>query len=630
MKLFVLSYTGFLCDSPLEEAKPKPEAVIYRFYRRLMKEQLRGPEGIIAKFSGYANILLQSKYVTGVEGSTSPFHPFMHDTPIFKEYHEWLVTGRPDLLAYVLSFLMFGKKLDYADSSLDEAAFRGWIEVEERLRTLQMNPKVLRSLAVILRTILAPIDDSVILPKFGPGKVAERGCNNVFDKLDCLSTDAKLEYAFRAMRRTSDVTRTGHHGSPWLPVTHSYDSGRISLLRFVPKDINKSRSICMEPNGYMYYQQEVLRMMRNGMEQGLMSLFVDMSDQTRNQEAAIHGSLFHGSDTLDLSSASDSVSVDLVRRIFPKDYLYYMLATRTSMVKLPNGGIVSVKKFAPMGSAVCFPTQCCVFTACSLLASIAVSRGITPENLEITEADVRDHIKHRLWRSRHDSSAYSAERYEPPVVFGDDIIVDTRVSDTVISILTNLGFVVNVNKSFTGMQSFRESCGVFACDGQDVTPVIFRIPSFGEVWDTEIYTSFIANINKVNSKSYRRLGSFWLSVVKQLRGLRGRIPFTSDPFGVGVFTKNKHSLRCLFYGPAFGGALRWNAAWQVLEEKQQWIGPRNLGSTKGGIPANLSAYEYDQWWRSNVHGGSHFSFGEALRIRPQETRFVPIWARCEE
>jgi hypothetical protein len=57
-------------------------------------------------------------------------------------------------------------------------------------------------------------------------------------------------------------------------------------------------------------------------------------------------------------------------------------------------------------------------------------------------------------------------------VFGDDTIVHNEVFDDVCEAYTQMGFRVNLEKSFGPGSSFRESCGVETWDGAiDVTPV---------------------------------------------------------------------------------------------------------------------------------------------------------------
>lgn len=640
LRFFVLAYTKLLCDSPLKESHgDKPVKVYFNFLKKLTSTHLAET---IKLYASYSHEILSNEYATGGDSTTRVFHSFMLDTPVFKEYHTWLRTGRPELLKFVLSFLLFGKKLEYEDPEFDATAFRGWLEVEERLRTLVLDDDDVDGLSNIIAVILPPLQVDNLYPKFGPGKVAERGVGDVIDKLGNLSLHPRIAFAFERER----PGRSWENGFGVRQIVgrqgeRSRDCGR---QRYVWKDIHKSRSIGMEPNLFMYYQQEVMRWVVNSMSQGLISRFVNLADQANSQDAAVHGSLYFSTDTIDLSSASDSVSVELVRRIFPRDYLYYLLATRTSKVELPDGRVVQLHKFAPMGSALCFPAQCITFTAVCIRAAIVVRYKEDAGKILSDRALIRKFILTSFHRKRSEHTPFTG-KFEPPVVYGDDIAVDTRTTDEVISTLNRLGFTVNRSKSFTGSQSFRESCGVFAFEGQDVTPVLFRIPliKVGRI-DAKLYASIIGSINWANDNKYHHYASFLMNALKDV-GLPNPIPFTGDKRQFGIFTLNKKRVEDRF--------LRYNADWQVWEEKQQWIGPRSVAkkadhtweceivarydSRSGQLdhrlekrPANLEAYRYDQWWRSRMR--EHTLLAEqarSSRIRPQETRLVPGWARYE-
>lgn len=642
LKFFVLSYMKLLCDSPLNESHgDKPVNVYASFFRRLRDTRL---DVTIKLFAGYSHELLVNEYATGGDSSTRVFHDFMKDTPIFREYLEWIKTGRPELLTFVLSFLLWGKKLEYDDPEFNTTAFRGWQEVEEKLQTLSFAPNDVANLRGIIRELLPPIQVDHLYPKFGPGKVAEQGVLDVYDKLFSLLDHPRLAFAF-ARERPGRSRDEGFSCRETVDTQgdRSRDSAR---QKFVPKDITKSRTISMEPNTFMYFQQEVMRWMVNSMEKGEIRRFVNLRDQTTSQEAAVHGSLYFSTDTIDLSSASDSVSVELVRSVFPPDYLFYMMATRSSRVELYDGSsIVDVKKFAPMGSAVCFPTQCIIFTAICLYAALAVSSQEDAGVRVYSAGQIRKFIRTGFWNARSPNSPFT-RKLEPPVVYGDDIAVDSRTTGIVTAILARFGFTVNRSKSFTGSQSFRESCGVFAFEGQNVTPVMFRLPFFKRGgWDAKVYASFIGSINWLRDNNFHHVATFFLRALRDY-GFRNPIPFVTRREDFGVYTTGKHR-------HVYSGHIRWNAEWQVTEERVQGIGPRTVtlepgedtvtikyrqtDLIKSGItevvtvtqPRTLEAYRYDQWWRSKVRGHESFEKSEGLRIRPQETRLAPRWARRE-
>lgn len=618
LKTFVLAYVKLLSDSPLEPFGVKPLQVYKRFVRCLTTQDLRST---IKRFSGLCNELMSSEFVTGGESSQRLFILAFKDTPVFKEYHEWYRTGRPDLCRFLLSFLLFGKKLAYVDDDLNQVAFRGWLQVEDGLRTLTFGDNDLRSLRNIVDAILPTFRPTDLLPTFGPGKVSERSIRDVADKLDQLVSHPRLEYAFN--RERPYASRDEGYGVMQNVVKLSGDSLDVSRLKFVPKDISKSRSICMEPNAFMYFQQEVLRALGSSMRRGRIQRFVNLRDQTRNQRAAIHGSKYLSLDTLDLSSASDSVHIDLVRRVFSPGWLFLLLATRTSKVELPDGKVVTVSKFAPMGSAVCFPVQCIIFTAIALYGYEAHRRGEPTGSFVMTKEDAIKLIDRHLHKDFGPDTPFTG-RYEPPVIFGDDIICDSRVTGDVVSTLNRLGFRTNDDKSFTGSQAFRESCGVFACQGEDVTPVRFQLPWHqpGKM-DAKVFASYVGAINRFRALRYHNVAAYLQSVLEDGRG-KTRLPYSTNPDAFGIHVSKR---RVVLEHLRLGHDRRWNIDLQRWEERVLGIGNRKVRKEPSW---NLETYRYNQWWRSRVSESDHTPDWGSLLIRPQETRISAVWTRWEE
>jgi len=557
----------------------------------------------------------------------------MEDLPIYREYLLWYRDGDPVLLGYILSFLRYGKKLNYNDPGLEAIALRDWQQVEDKLEKLEFSEIDLHSLRNIVRELLPPLDTTYLLPKFGSGKVAEKECKDVYDKLAKLSMHPRLAFAFQR----STQFRLSEKGSDLVrDLKLSRNSRDVARKRDVPKDTTKTRSICMEPDTFMYFQQEVMRWMVDAMAKGPIRKFVNLRDQTPNQEAARYGSKYLSMDTLDLSSASDSVHADLVRGLFPTDWKFYMFATRTSKVELPDGTVKHVKKFAPMGSAVCFPTQCIIFTAVCIYAYGARVLRKTTGGWLMSRDDARTIIR-EVTTARTESLRLSKALLSP-VVFGDDIICDSRVTDEVIVLLQRLGFDVNVGKSFTSSQSFRESCGVYCYGGHDVTPVLFRIPFLRKgKWDAKVYASIIGSINNHRSNGYHAVASFLLSLLKEY-GYTNALPFTESTDAFGLFTLRKKRPNPKFlrvnHIVSKGKYLK-GGCWQITEERVQGIGPR-VPKRNAVLPEDiaredelLEQYRLDQWWRSRIDGGLPLEETRGLTIRPQETRLVPVWARYE-
>jgi hypothetical protein len=69
--------------------------------------------------------------------------------------------------------------------------------------------------------------------------------------------------------------------------------------------------------------------------------------------------------TIDLSDASDRVSLALVEELFGFNpgFLRFLKLSRSPFAQLPGGELVLLNKFASMGSALTFPVEAMVFTA---------------------------------------------------------------------------------------------------------------------------------------------------------------------------------------------------------------------------------------------------------------------------
>lgn len=241
----------------------------------------------------------------------------------------------------------------------------------------------------------------------------------------------------------------------WLDHLTEYTPCAKVIL--VPKDARGPRLISCEPRETMWIQQGLLSKLVTCLEaHPLTSGLVNFTDQGINKYQAYRGSITRDSATLDLKDASDRVSLALVEAIFPKNWVKCLLACRSPQTVLPDGDIVNLHKFAPMGSALCFPVMALVIW--SLLTATA--------NMAQTEKSVR--VSGRLHKAR---KRFAWER--PVYVYGDDIVVPSDFAGTAMLVLESVGLIVNTNKSFV-RSSFRESCGGEYYDGWDVTPIRLR------------------------------------------------------------------------------------------------------------------------------------------------------------
>lgn len=222
-----------------------------------------------------------------------------------------------------------------------------------------------------------------------------------------------------------------------------------SRFRFVPKTNQKARGICIEENEVQWLQQALRSALVSRIESHpLTKGYVNFTSQQINRQLALTASATKEKATLDMSSASDRISRALVSFLFGrnKPLLDAILAVSTETVELPDLGSGYVESFpinkiAPMGSAICFPIMALVHF--SLIKAILRFSSVP-----------RDKI----------SEVY---------VYGDDIIVNRECVDAIYDYLPLYGMKFNTEKSFTHSH-FRESCGLHAYEGHEVTPVRFK------------------------------------------------------------------------------------------------------------------------------------------------------------
>lgn len=197
-------------------------------------------------------------------------------------------------------------------------------------------------------------------------------------------------------------------------------------LNFVPKSAKTHRSVCVEAGLNVMFQLALGKLMAKR----LAAFGIDIRDQSLNQRRALEGSLTGALATLDLSSASDTISREIVYELLPLEWATILSYGRSSKVELPNGELLTQEKFSSMGNGYTFPLETLIFWG---LAAACCDR---------------------------DSDA---------TVYGDDIVIPSDKFELLSEVLHYAGFLTNARKSFhTG--PFRESCGKDYFRGIDVRP----------------------------------------------------------------------------------------------------------------------------------------------------------------
>jgi hypothetical protein len=178
---------------------------------------------------------------------------------------------------------------------------------------------------------------------------------------------------------------------------------------------------------------------------------IKLHDQTQNQRLAEEGSITGDLATLDLSAASDSLTLTLLKEILPQRFMRIMdKILPTHYVN--KGQEYLLHSAATMGNSMTFWLESVVFLSIARAAVAYYNRFADSDNHTIS-------------------------------VYGDDIIVPTDAALTVMEWLNELGFIVNETKSYyTRDNLYRESCGEEYYNGINVSSVYFpRFPIEGKL-----------------------------------------------------------------------------------------------------------------------------------------------------
>lgn len=304
--------------------------------------------------------------------------------------------------------------------------------------------QVLDTAKRLISRILCNADPCAGIPRHGPGATAtgeQSPGKHVFGRLiSRLDRVYKIDHWFYL-----NASHLSHEFDK-LQSLKTVKTGHAKVV-LVPKDSRGPRLISMEPLENQWIQQAQMSVLVQTLEaHPLTRGRINFRDQSINGKLALEGSLPpYRWATLDMKEASDRVSLRLVHSLFPKRWFEALYASRSSHTTLPNGTKIRLKKFAPMGSAVCFPVEALVFWA------LGVSTLIHHKQKKLREA--------------------SANLF----VYGDDIVTCTEDHGIVCQQLERFDLLVNKDKCCVA-GPFKESCGVDAFHGIPVTPLRLRQP----------------------------------------------------------------------------------------------------------------------------------------------------------
>ena len=366
-------------------------------------------------------------------------------TTVYEAIHAF--NGRTDFASTYLTAEYHSK---YCDESVvpgpvrRDAAIRKFLECEERnaITNLVLEridpgfnilPRVsfvsfLRFARRLIRDILGPLSDEVVLGEFSGGA----------------STSRPRTRSHPALKFTGEVDIT-EEAWPFVDLIHrqapllrqhgaftSFREVRGSVLFTVPKKTDIDRCACKEPDVNMFLQKGVGRHIRRR----LLRYNINLNDQRINRGLAQDGSRYDNLATLDLSSASDTISQAAVSMLLPPIWFEYLNSIRSKDVEI-DGELHRLEMFSSMGNGFTFELETLIFFA--LMRTVAYFEGV------------------------------------PGVVsiYGDDIVIPSGIGDLASFVLGTFGFRVNEDKSFIS-GPFRESCGGHYYNGFDVTPFYLK------------------------------------------------------------------------------------------------------------------------------------------------------------
>lgn len=210
-------------------------------------------------------------------------------------------------------------------------------------------------------------------------------------------------------------------------------SGKLTT---VPKNSKTDRCIVIEPGLTTFLQLGL-----GGYLKARLKVFgLDLSrGQDVHRSIVLQASKDCELATVDLSAASDTISTALVQRLLPEDWfnVLYSHTTRDVRVGGGDGERLSCWKFSSMGNGFTFELESLIF--------FALAHAVT--QLQCVDGRIS--------------------------VYGDDIILPTKVVSTFQEVVEYCGFRFNEKK--TGKTGyFRESCGMHSFFGLNSSPIYLR------------------------------------------------------------------------------------------------------------------------------------------------------------
>jgi len=374
-------------------------------------------------------------------------------------------------LMYTYNICVCGKKLrGQPDEQIALKQWGSFCDVDKGLSKINFDDPALEPIIASMATQWwsfardLTTDDDDCVPRPGPGSTVENTPKHMRYAPHVLFESIHKEFPYEEWFYSHPYDLVDQ-SRPFLQLYENRIALPYSVYSAVPKTYEKWRGICKEFNEVQYVQQALRRLLTKAIKRSL-SKFLPLDDQSVHAKRALASSVDRRDATIDESEASDRIARILVAKmtVLTPDLQRALMAVSTTFVKPPAGAghkgvLYKTEKFAPMGSAVCFPIM-------SLLHLFLI-RAI------ILTSDMTNSEKHDFCKRIS--------------VYGDDVILPSSLVPLVYEWLPRFGLKINQTKSFV-QSHFRESCGCHAYKGYDITPVYVK------------YTNFSSNDSEMKSR----------------------------------------------------------------------------------------------------------------------------------
>jgi hypothetical protein len=169
-----------------------------------------------------------------------------------------------------------------------------------------------------------------------------------------------------------------------------------------------------------------------------------------------------------------------------------------------------------MGNALCFPVEAMYFY------TICVMALLESQNLLVSRSNI-EHVATDVF------------------VYGDDLIIPTDAAAVVFDYLQSYNCKVNVRKTFY-RGFFRESCGVDAYSGVEVTPIYITRRPPESLRDASEIIGWVATANALYKTGYFLAASYMFKHVEKYTGSLPYLPENSGSLGKEFYGVNPSKL----------------------------------------------------------------------------------------